>query len=237
MAKQGRKYLAAKQRVDKSAVYSPEEALKLVKEVAFAVFDETVELHLRMGVDPRHADQQARGVVVLPHGTGREVRILVFAEGEAERIAEEAGADIVGLADLIKRIQGGWLDFDMAIAIPTVMGKVGRLGRLLGPRGLMPSPKSNTVVREEHLARTIEEARQGRVEFRVDRLANMHMPIGKVSFPVEELLENMGALIEAIVLARPPAVKGQFIRRVTLASTMGPGVRVDTTQAQALKHD
>ncbi len=236
MAKQGRKYLTARQRVDKSVVYDPEEALELVKELAFASFDETVELHLRMGIDPRHADQQVRGVVVLPHGTGRDVRILVFAEGEAERIAEEAGADIVGLDDLIKRIQGGWLDFDTAIAIPTVMGKVGRLGRLLGPRGLMPSPKSNTVVREEHLARTIEEARQGRVEFRVDRLANMHVPIGKVSFSVEKLLENMGALIETVVLARPPAVKGQYIRRVTLASTMGPGVRVDTMQAVALKH-
>jgi len=236
MAKKGRKYLEAKKRVDKSKLYGPEEALRLVKELSYAKFDETIETHLRMGVDPRHADQQVRGVVVLPHGTGRQTRILVFAEGEAEKIAREAGADYVGLDDLVKKIQGGWFDFDVAIAIPPVMGKVGRLGRMLGPRGLMPSPKSNTVVREEDLARTIEEARKGRVEFRVDRLANMHVPIGKVSFPLEHLLENLGALMEAIVAARPPAVKGQYVRRITLASTMGPGVRMDTTQAMALQY-
>ncbi len=236
MAKKGRKYLEAKRRVDKFNLYSPEEALRLVKELSYAKFDETIETHLRMGVDPRHADQQVRGVVVLPHGTGRQTRILVFAEGEAEKIAEEAGADYVGLDDLVKKIQGGWFDFDVAIAIPPVMGKVGRLGRMLGPRGLMPSPKSNTVVRQEDLARTIEEARKGRVEFRVDRLANMHVPVGKVSFSVEHLLENLGALMEAIVAARPPAVKGQYIRRITLASTMGPGVRMDTTQAMALQY-
>jgi large subunit ribosomal protein L1 len=236
VAKKGRKYLEAKRRVDKFNLYSPEEALRLVKELSYAKFDETIETHLRMGVDPRHADQQVRGVVVLPHGTGRQTRILVFAEGEAEKIAEEAGADYVGLDDLVKKIQGGWFDFDVAIAIPPVMGKVGRLGRMLGPRGLMPSPKSNTVVRQEDLARTIEEARKGRVEFRVDRLANMHVPVGKVSFSVEHLLENLGALMEAIVAARPPAVKGQYIRRITLASTMGPGVRMDTTQAMALQY-
>ena len=231
MPKQGRKYLEARQRVEKTRTYGPEEGLALVQQLAFAKFDETVEVHLRMGVDPRHADQQVRGVVVLPHGTGRTVRILVFAEGEAAKIAEDAGADFVGLEDLVERVQGGWFDFDTAIAIPPVMGKVGRLGRVLGPRGLMPSPKSGTVVRQEDLERVITETRKGRVEFRVDRLANMHVPIGKVNFPKEKLQENLSVLLETVVAARPPAVKGQYIRRITLASTMGPGVRLDTTQA------
>jgi len=232
--KQGRQYLTAKQQVEKTRLYSPQEALDLVKKLSFANFDETVEAHFRLGVDPRHSDQQVRGVVVLPHGTGRQTRILVFAEGEAAKIAEEAGADFVGLDDLVKKIQGGWFGFDIAIAIPMVMGKVGRLGRMLGPRGLMPSPKSGTVVKQEDLASVITETRKGRVEFRVDRLSNVHVPIGKVSFAVETLKENLGALVEAIAAARPPAVKGQYMRRLTLASTMGPGVRVDPAQAMQL---
>ena len=190
---------------------------------------------MRLGVDPRHADQQVRSVVLLPHGLGKEVRILVFAEGEAEKIAREAGADHVGSDDLVKQIQDGWLGFDVAISIPPMMGKVGRLGRILGPRGLMPNPKAGTIVPAEDLPRVIKEARLGRVEFRVDKTSNLHAPIGKVSFPTEKLVDNMAALFEAVKKARPPSAKGQYIRRITLATTMGPGIKLDTSQALALE--
>ncbi|MGC8788177.1 MAG: 50S ribosomal protein L1, partial [Anaerolineae bacterium] len=200
-----------------------------------ANFDSTVDLHLRMGLDPRKAEEQIRGTVLLPSGLGKTVRILVFAEGEAAKIAEEAGADYVGSDDLIKKIQEGWLEFDIAMATPQMMGKVGRLGKILGPRGLMPNPKTNTVVQPDDLPRAINEARQGRVEYRLDKTGNIHVPIGKTSFTKEQLLSNLTALMEAIVRAKPSSAKGQYIKRITLASTMGPGVKVDINQALALK--
>lgn len=235
MPKRGKKYREVAGKVDRMRLYSPQEAIELVKKVSYANFDATVEAHLRMGVDPRHADQQIRGTVVLPRGLGKEVRILVFATGDDARLAQEAGADYVGAEDLAQKIQEGWLDFDVAFSTPEMMRVVGRLGRILGPRGLMPSPKAGTLVPGEDLPRVIEEARKGRVEFRVDRTANIHAPIGRVSFPTEYLLENLAALIQAIKRARPASVKGQYIRRVTLAPTMGPGVRVDPVAAQALE--
>jgi large subunit ribosomal protein L1 len=235
MAKRGKKYEQARSLIDRTQNYAPVEALDLVKKTDFTNFDSTVELHMRTGLDPRHADQQVRGVVLLPRGTGKKVRILVFAEGEAARIAEQAGADFVGSDDLVEKINQGWFDFDVVIATPPMMRKVGRLGRLLGPRGLMPSPKAGTIVQEEDLPRVIEETRQGRVEYRVDKTANIHVAIGKTSFSVEDLQENMAAVMEAIVKSRPPAAKGQFIRKVTLCHTMGPGIRVDPGQAMGMK--
>ncbi len=234
MPKHSRRYRELLEKFDLSRTYSPEEAVKLVKELATAKFDETIEAHLRTGVDPRHADQQVRGVVTLPHGTGRTVRILVFAGPDGAPVAEEAGADYVGGEELAQRIQQGWLDFDVVLATPDMMRVVGRLGRILGPRGLMPSPRAGTVVQPEDLPRVIQEVRKGRVEFRVDKTANIHAPIGKASFPPEHLLENFATLMEAIREARPEAVKGQYIRRVALAPTMGPGVKVDPNMALAL---
>jgi large subunit ribosomal protein L1 len=221
MPKRSRNYQEALKQVDRTRYYSPEEAIELAKKTSYLKFDATVEVHMRLGVNPRHADQQVRSVVLLPHGLGKEVRILVFAEGEAEKIAREAGADYVGSDDLVKQIQDGWLDFDVAISIPQMMGKVGRLGRILGPRGLMPNPKAGTIVSAEHLPRVIKEARLGRVEFRVDKTANLHVPIGKVSFPAGKLVDNMAALFEAVKKAKPPSAKGQYVRRITLAATMG----------------
>jgi large subunit ribosomal protein L1 len=235
MPKRGKKYQDAAKLVEKGRLYTPEEALDLSKKTNYAQFDATIELHLRTGLDPRHADQQVRGVVLLPKGTGKQVRILVFAEGEAEKIARDAGADHVGGDELIEKVQKGWYDFDIAISIPPMMRKVGRLGRLLGPRGLMPSPKAGTIVSEDHLERVIQEARQGRVEYRVDKTANIHVPIGKASFPTESLVENMAAVMEAIVKARPAASKGTYIRKITLTNTMGPGIRVDPAAATAMK--
>ncbi len=235
MPKRGRKYQEATAKIGRERAYSPEEAIALVKETSFAKFDETVELHLRLGVDPRHADQQVRSVVVLPHGLGKTVRILVFAEGDDARLGEEAGADYVGSDDLIQQIQGGWVDFDVAIAIPSMMGKVGRLGRILGPRGLMPSPKAGTIVPADQLPTLIRETRLGRVEFRVDRTSNVHVPFGKVSFTQEKLLDNMAAVMEAIKLARPAAAKGRYIQKITLTSSMGPGIKVDIAQATAME--
>jgi len=232
MGKHGKKYLEAATQVDRDKRYSPEEALSLVKKMAYAKFNETVEVHLRLNVDPRQSDQQVRGTVSLPAGTGRTVRILVFAEGEAAREAEEAGADYVGVDEYVQRIQDGWLEFDVVVAIPQVMGKIGRLGRVLGPRGLMPSPRAGTVVQPDDVSRTIQELRQGRVEYRVDRSSNLHIPIGKVSFTDEQLLRNLTAVMETIVRARPGSVRGQYIRRVTLSATMGPGVRVDVAAAR-----
>jgi large subunit ribosomal protein L1 len=217
--------------------YSPAEAVDLAQKTSIASFDATVEVHLNLGVDPRHADQQVRGVVLLPHGTGKQVRILVFAEGEAEKIAEEAGADYVGTDDLAKKIQGGWVDFDVAIAIPQVMGKVGRLGRVLGPRGLMPSPKAGTIVQPDDLQRLIQETRLGRVEFRVDKTANVHAPIGKASFTHEQLLDNLTAFMEAIMRAKPTGAKGQYVKKIVMTTTMGPGIKVDPMEASSLKAD
>ncbi|MDT8898731.1 MAG: 50S ribosomal protein L1 [Thermanaerothrix sp.] len=235
MAKHGKKYLAAKAKVDAGRAYSPEEALKLAKETSITNFDGTVEVHLRMGLDPRQADQQVRDVVVLPHGLGKTVRVLVFAQGEAAAIAQQAGADYVADSDeWITKIQNGWTDFDVAIATPDMMSKVGRLGRVLGPRGLMPNPKAGTVVPADDLPRVIREAKAGRVEFRMDKTANIHVPIGKVSFDVDKLYANMAALMDAIKKAKPAAAKGTYIKRVTVTTTMGPGIRVDPIQAQSM---
>ena len=236
MAKRGKKYLEAAKKIDRQRLYSPEEAIKLAKETSYANFDATVELHMRLGVDPRHADQQVRGTVVLPHGLGKEVKVLVFAQGEGARLAKEAGADYVAEDDeLIKKIQSGWTDFDVAIATPDMMGKIGRLGRILGPRGLMPNPKAGTLVQAEDIPRAIKEAKAGRVEFRVDKGANIHVPIGKVSFTEKQLYDNMAAVVDAVKKARPAAAKGAYMRRVALAPTMGPGIRVDPNLAQAME--
>lgn len=231
MPKRGRKYQEAASKIDRQKYYTRAEAVKLLKETAFTKFDPTVEVHFRLGVDPRHADQQVRGVVVLPNGLGKTVRILVFAQGEDARIAEEAGADIIADDEIIKKIQEGWVDFDVAIAMPSMMGKVGRLGRVLGPRGLMPNPRAGTVAPAEDLPRLIEEARAGRVEYRVDRTGNIHTPVGKAGFSETHLLENLQAMIDAIKQARPSAAKGTYIRRITVANTMGPGIRLDVAEA------
>ena len=233
MPKRGRKYLEAAAKVDRDKLYARSEAVKLIKETAVTKFDPTVEVHMRLGVDPRHADQQVREVVNLPHGLGKTVRVLVFAEGEDARLAEEAGADYIADDELIKKIQDGWTDFDVAIAVPSMMGKVGRLGRVLGPRGLMPNPRAGTVAPGADLPRLIEESKAGRVEFRVDRTANIHAPIGKASFSEEQLIDNLNHLLDAVKRARPAAVKGAYIHRIVLANTMGPGIRLDTNEALA----
>ena len=234
MAKHGKKYREAASKVDRDTYYPVNEAVALIKETVTTKFDPTVEVHLRMGVDPRKADQMVRDVVVLPNGLGKEVRILVFAEGEDAEIARQAGADIIANDEVIARIQGGWTDFDVAMAVPQMMGKVGRLGRVLGPRGLMPNPRAGTVAPASALPQLIEEAKAGRVEFRVDKTSNIHAPIGKASFSQEQLFENLGALMTAIKRNRPPAVKGAYIRRMTMANTMGPGIRVDVNDALSM---
>lgn len=236
MSKRGKKYLAAAAKVDRDKSYSPDEAVALARETSPVNFDATVEVHVRLGVDPRHADQQVRDVVVLPHGLGKTVRVLVFAEGEGASLAREAGADIVADDDeIINQIQGGWTDFDVAIATPDMMGKVGRLGRVLGPRGLMPNPRAGTVIQAEDIPRVVEETKAGRVEFRTDKTANLHVPIGKVSFKEDQLYDNMAVLMESVKKARPPAAKGTYIQRITLTTTMGPGIKVDPLQAQAME--
>lgn len=234
MVHKGKKYLEAAAKVDRQRAYSMAEALQLVKDTHFVKFDGTVEAHFRLGVDPRHADQQVRGTVVLPNGTGKQVRVLVFAEGDAQRIAQEAGADYVGSDDLVQKIQNGWLDFDLAIAVPQLMGKVGRLGRILGPRGLMPNPRVGTVVQPDDLSRVIKEAKQGRVEFRVDRGSNLHVPIGKTSFTVEQLRENLQALVAEVIKARPSAARGTYIKRLSVCNTMGPGIKIDINEVQGI---
>jgi len=213
--------------VDKTKAYPPQEAIELAKQAAHARFDETVELHLQMGVDPRNASQQVRGVALVPHGLGKKVRVLVFAQGEAERIASSAGADYVGSDELIKKIEAGWLDFDIAMATPDMMGKVGKLGKVLGRKGLMPNPKSGTVVPADDLPRVIDDARKGRVEFKLDRTAIIHVPLGKVSFEADKLMDNLTAVMEAVVKAKPSGVKGQYVKTASLASTMGPGITLD----------
>lgn len=233
MPKRGKKYLEAAAKVDRDKNYSRREAIQLIKETAYTKFDPTVEVHFRLGVDPRHADQQVRDVVNLPHGLGKTVRVLVFAEGEDAQLALDAGADVIADDEVIKKIQAGWVEFDVAIAVPSMMGKVGRLGRVLGPRGLMPNPRAGTVAPGSDLPRLIEESKAGRVEFRVDRTANVHAPVGKAGFTEDQLMENLQALIEAIRRNRPAAVKGAYIRRITMANAMGPGIRLDLTEALA----
>ena len=233
MAKRGKRYQEAAKLVDRQKFYSPAEAIALVKKCATAKFDETVEVAFKLGVDPRHADQQVRGTVILPHGTGREVRVLVFAKADKAEEARQAGADFVGAEDLAEKIQGGWTDFDVAIATPDMMSVVGRLGRILGPRGLMPNPRTGTVTLE--VGKAVQESKAGKVEFRVNKEAGMHVPIGKVSFTDEQLYENVVALMDAVVKSRPPAAKGTFIRKVHLSSTMGPGIRVNAQEAVAAR--
>jgi len=235
MAKHGKKYLEAFAKVDQERLYTPEEAIELVKETAFVKFDSTVEVHLRLGIDPRHADQNIRTTVALPHGTGKSVRVLVFAQGDAIQASLDAGADFAGSDDIIARIdKENFFDFDVAIATPDMMGKVGRIGRKLGPRGLMPNPKSGTIVPAEDLPRTIREVRGGRVEFRNDKTGILHIAIGKVSFTPEQIRENLTALMDAVKAARPAGAKGTYVRSVTLTSTMGPGVPVNASLAQGI---
>ncbi len=223
-----KKIYCRRRKVDRQNLYTPEEAIKLAKEVAPAKFDETVEVHMRLGIDPRHSDQQVRTTVILPHGLGKTVRVLVFAEGEAARIAQEAGADFVADDEMIARIANeGWTEFDVALAVPDMMRKIGRLGKVLGRKGLMPNPKAGTLIPQEDIPRAIEEARAGRVEFRNDKTANVHVPIGKVNFTEEQLRDNMAAVMDALRRARPSGAKGTYVRRVVLTTTMGPGIRID----------
>jgi large subunit ribosomal protein L1 len=230
----GKKYQDAIKQIEKDKSYPPAEAISLAKKTAPAKFDETVELHMRTGLDPRHADQQIRGTALLPNGLGKQVRVLVFAEGEGARNADQAGADFVGSDDLIKRIEEGWTDFDVALASREMMSKVSRLGRVLGPRGLMPNPRTGTVVDPEDLAKAVNDSRQGRVEFRLDRTALIHVPIGKVSFEEEMLLENMATIVDAIVKAKPSGAKGQYIRSASIATTMGPGISLELAPTLAM---
>lgn len=232
--RRGKKYEEKLALIEPDRAYSPEEAVRLAKECSYARFDETVELHVRTGLDPRNAEQQLRGTALLPHGLGKKMRVLVFAEGDAARAAEEAGAEHVGADDLIKKIEGGWTDFDVAVAQRELMGKVGRLGRVLGPRGLMPSPRSGTVVDGEDVGKAVNDAMQGRVEFRLDRTSILHVPIGKVSFDEEKLMENLATLMQEVMKARPTGGKGQFIRSMTLSTTMGPGIKLDPAPTTAL---
>jgi len=224
MPKQGKKYRDALEKVPQGVKLAPDEALGLVRELSFAKFDETVEVATRLSVDPRKADQIVRGTVVLPHGTGKTVRILVVAQGDKAQEAKDAGADFVGV-EFIEKIEGGWLDFDVMVATPDLMGKVGPLGRVLGPRGLMPTPKAGTVTFD--VGRAVAEIKSGKIEFRVDKTGNVHAPIGRVSFEVSQLVDNLAALMDSVVRARPAAAKGSYVQTVTVASTMGPGVAVD----------
>ncbi|MGI9149560.1 MAG: 50S ribosomal protein L1 [Chloroflexota bacterium] len=232
MPTHGKKYRAAAAKVDPLKQYQPADGVELVKGSAFAKFDESVELHIRTGLDPRHADQIVRGSAVLPAGTGRTQRVVAFAQGEKAREAEAAGADVVGADELVQRIQAGWTDFDVAVATPDMMGAVGRLGRVLGPRGLMPNPRSGTVTLE--IGRAIREIKGGRVEFRVDKTGVIHVPIGKVSFDEDKILQNLGALVDAVVRAKPTGSKGQYIHTLNIASTMGPAVTLDQQTTLAL---
>jgi len=234
MTQRSKSYQEAAKTIDRQKGYNPEEALALVKETARAKFDETVELHLRMGLDPRNSAQQVRGVALLPHGLGKTIRVLVFAQGEAAKIAETAGADYVGTDDLAKKIEDGWLEFDTAIATPDMMGKVGKLGKILGRRGLMPNPKAGTVVPAEDLPRVISDARKGRVEFKLDRTAIIHVPVGKASFGLEQLKENAYSVIDAVIKAKPAAAKGQYIKSAYFTNTMGPGIKLEIKDVMAI---
>ena len=234
MATHSKKYRAARDLIERNQLYAPREAVELAKQSATANFDETVEIHVRLGIDTRKADQQVRSSVQLPHGLGKNVRVLAFVEGEGARLAEQAGADFVADEDTIKKIQDGWTGFDVAVAVPEMMGTVGQLGRILGPRGLMPNPKTGTVAPADDLPRLIDEAKAGKIEFRLDKTANVHAPIGKASFSVDALSENLVALIDAVRRAKPAAAKGSFLRRIPLTTTMGPGIRVDPNLVGAI---
>jgi len=233
MPQHGKKYMEALKQVEATKLYQPQEAVTLLKKINYVKFDPTVEVHMKLGVDPRHADQMVRGVAMLPAGIGKQVKVLVFAQGEKANEAEAAGADFVGLDDLIKQIESDWFGFDVAIATPDVMGKVGRLGKKLGPRGLMPSPKAGTITFD--LAKTIAEVKAGRVEFRVDKTALLHIPSGKLSFNEEALMANLTSVIDAVVRARPTGAKGTYVKSIVLSSTMSPGIRLDVPSALALK--
>lgn len=228
MAKHGKKYRSALEKIEKNQLYDPKQALTLVKDLASAKFDETVEVAYRLGVDPKKADQQVRGAVILPHGTGKTKRVLVFAKGEKAKEAEEAGANYVGDEDLIAKVQQGWFDFDVVVATPDMMGQVGRLGRLLGPKGLMPNPKTGTVTMD--VAKAVKDIQAGKIEYRTDKAGNIHAPIGKVSFSTDQLLENLRTLTDALVKAKPTSSKGTYLRKVTVSSTMGPGVTISSSQ-------
>src|SRR2546426_12734730 len=230
--KHGKRYRQALSAIDRERAYSPLEAIKLTKDAPGAKFDETVEVHMNLGLNVRHAEEQLRGTLMLPHGTGREQRVAVFAEGEKAKEAEEAGADVIGSADLAKRVEEGFTDFDVAIATPDQMGNVGKLGRILGPRGLMPNPKTGTVTMD--VAKAVRDAKAGKLEYRTDRGANVHVSIGKKSFDARQLVENYAALVDEIIRATPAAAKGRYIRQITLATTMGPGVRVDTQKTRGI---
>lgn len=230
--KHGKKYVDSAKLVDRTNLYETSEALDLAIKTATAKFDETIEVHVRLGVDSRHADQQVRGAVVLPNGTGKDVRVAVFAKGDLAKAAEEAGADIVGDADLVQKIQGGWMEFDVAVASPDMMGFVGRLGKILGPRGLMPSPKAGTVTPD--VAKAVKDAKAGKIEYRLDKSNIIHCPIGKASFGVEKLEQNFDVLLDAIIKAKPAAAKGQYIRSCVVASTMGPGIRINPNRVGTL---
>lgn len=227
-----KKYEAARTKIDREKRYDMEEALDLLPQVKYAKFDETVELALRLGVDPRHADQMVRGSVALPNGLGKEVKVLVFAKGQKEKEAEEAGADFVGAEELIEKIQKGWLDFDKAVATPDVMGMVSKLGKILGPRGLMPNPKVGTVTFE--VAKTVKEMKAGRVEFRVDKAGNLHVPVGKISFGKEKLLENVNSLLETVIRLKPPSSKGTYVKGIAICTTMSPGIKIDPAYVRNL---
>jgi large subunit ribosomal protein L1 len=233
MPKHGKKYRQALEKIDRNKKYDPMEALQLAKETSFTKFDGTIEVHIRLSVDPRHADQQVRDTVQLPHGLGKTVRVLVFAEGDAAREAKNAGADYIVDDEIIKQIQDGWFEFDAAVSTPRMMSTVGRLGKILGPRGLMPNPKAGTVVPEDDLPRVITELKAGRVEFRTDKTANVHVPIGKASFDAQQLYENFAALVDSVRRSKPPAAKGAYFRTITVTSTMGPGIRIDPSAAIA----
>ncbi len=227
MTKRGKKYKTAAAKVEEGKLYEPQQGVALAQATSYSQFDGTIEVHMRLGVDPKQADQQVRDSVLLPHGLGRKVRVVAFVEGEMARKAQDAGADFVADDALMAKIRDGWLDFDAAVATPEMMGKVGRLGKVLGPRGLMPNPKAGTVVPGDDLPRVIRELKAGRVEFRIDKTGNLHVPIGKASFEPQKLYENFTALMDAVRRARPASAKGVFLRTVTVTSTMGPGVRVD----------
>ena len=232
MPRHGKQYIEAAKKVDEDKLYEPVEAVKMLREVSFTKFDPTIEVHIRTGVDPRHSDQMVRGLAVLPAGTGKPVRVLAFAQGEKAKEAEDAGADFVGAQDMVAKIEGGWLDFDVAVATPDMMGTVGKLGKILGRRGLMPNPKAGTISFE--IAKVVKEVKAGRVEFRVDKTAVIHVPIGKLSFTDEQILTNMGSLIDAVVRAKPTGAKGQYIKTVALASAMSPAVHLDLASAMSM---
>jgi large subunit ribosomal protein L1 len=235
MTQHGKRYRQVLGVIDREAVYSPVQAIRMLKDTPPAKFDETVEVHMNLGLNVRHAEEQLRGTLMLPHGTGRTARVVVFAEGDKAKEAQEAGADVVGAADLAKRVEEGFTDFDVAIATPDQMGNVGKLGRVLGPRGLMPNPKTGTVTMD--VAKAVREAKAGKLEYRTDRGANVHVPIGKRSFDERQLVENYATLLDEILKAKPASSKGRYIKKITLASTMGPGIHIDPTRTRGIVED